>query len=516
MNDAGVQKPLDHHAYDYDALYRLTSESRSVGVSPTSSPTAGTFSYSYDPVGNRISRTTTGPVSQIIPNQSESFNANDQLGSASYDANGNTISSQGSVGVPPASSSSTLADIYSFDNKLIRRSTPDSKTIDLIYNTEGHRLTKLISENGLTTRLTTYLTDSNNPTGYSQVIEENDPLDTANPLRKVNLYGHDLISSQGSAGVPPASSSSVFYQYDGLGSVRSITDENGDLQETYDYDAYGTLIGLAKRNATTGVLESSLTANNPSLLTTSQYLYTGEQWDADLGMYFLRARYLSTNTGRFHTLDTYEGRNGEPLTLHKYLYVHGNPVMMNDPSGEFSLGEMSQVNGSLMQNLGQAFSNVGRGILRQLKERVWTVKKIGLSSGFPYFEHTFIWAKKRESRIGIGYHIFSTPDYLNYRAAVKSMSKSRTYNILVDGIFAILPQESPESLLGVPLKVASEKLVTLMTNLQFAIWNIWATNTIADFYLKPEGRSYPYKYNVDECDCKLWSEEAERKARLIS
>jgi len=150
----------------------------------------------------------------------------------------------------------------------------------------------------------------------------------------------NTISSQGSAGVPPASSSSVFYQYDGLGSVRSITDENGDLKETYDYDAYGTLIGLAKRNATTGVLESSPTANNPSLLTSSQYLYTGEQWDADLGMYFLRARYLSTNTGRFHTLDTYEGRNGEPLTLHKYLYVHGNPVNGIDPSGHFLIVEL--------------------------------------------------------------------------------------------------------------------------------------------------------------------------------
>ena len=45
--------------HTYDALYHLTSESRSVGVSPMSSPTSGTLSYSYDPVGNRISRTTT-------------------------------------------------------------------------------------------------------------------------------------------------------------------------------------------------------------------------------------------------------------------------------------------------------------------------------------------------------------------------------------------------------------------------------------------------------------------------
>ncbi|CAN0457038.1 unnamed protein product, partial [Discosporangium mesarthrocarpum] len=76
---------------------------------------------------------------------------------------------------------------------------------------------------------------------------------------------------------------------------------------------------------------------NADGLTENDYLYTGEQYDSDLGMYFLRARYLNPETGRFHTMDTYEGRNGEPLTLHKYLYAHGNPVMGLDPSGNATL-----------------------------------------------------------------------------------------------------------------------------------------------------------------------------------
>lgn len=60
--------------------------------------------------------------------------------------------------------------------------------------------------------------------------------------------------------------------------------------------------------------------------------FSEEQWP-DLGFYYLRARYLDPNLGRFHTLDTYEGRNGEPATLHKYLYTHANPVNLIDPSG---------------------------------------------------------------------------------------------------------------------------------------------------------------------------------------
>jgi len=39
-------------------------------------------------------------------------------------------------------------------------------------------------------------------------------------------------------------------------------------------------------------------------------------------------------------MDTYEGRTGEPLTLHKYLYAHSNPISNIDPSGNVaSLGE---------------------------------------------------------------------------------------------------------------------------------------------------------------------------------
>ncbi|MEO6477609.1 RHS repeat-associated core domain-containing protein, partial [Luteolibacter sp.] len=176
-------------------------------------------------------------------------------------------------------------------------------------------------------------------------------LDATNPLRKVNLYGHDLICTDSSSSNQPSTLNHQlsYYSYDGLGSVRGITDENGDLQETYDYDSYGILIGLAKRNPSTGELESA-GPTNPAIKPRSEFLYTGEQWDADLGMYFLRARYLNTNTGRFHTPDTYEGRKSEPLSQHKYLYVHANPISGIDPSGHMFLTELSVVEGELIRD----------------------------------------------------------------------------------------------------------------------------------------------------------------------
>src|SRR6185436_1637533 len=57
------------------------------------------------------------------------------------------------------------------------------------------------------------------------------------------------------------------------------------------------------------------------------------QWDPDLHLYYNRARYLDVDRGRFWTMDSYEGSQQDPLSLHKYLYAHDNPVNGIDPSG---------------------------------------------------------------------------------------------------------------------------------------------------------------------------------------
>ena len=44
---------------------------------------------------------------------------------------------------------------------------------------------------------------------------------------------------------------------------------------------------------------------------------------------------MSTETGTFISMDTYEGSIYDPDSLHKYLYANGNPVKYNDPSGNF-------------------------------------------------------------------------------------------------------------------------------------------------------------------------------------
>jgi len=81
----------------------------------------------------------------------------------------------------------------------------------------------------------------------------------------------------------------------------------------------------------------TITTSVPTLLasTASRHTghYRGEQWDSDLGLYYLRARYYNPITGRFVSRDPDDGDVTDPKTLHRYLYAGGDPINSWDPSG---------------------------------------------------------------------------------------------------------------------------------------------------------------------------------------
>ena len=319
--------------YAYDILHRLTGET----VADSNGP-SGTVGYTLDAVSNRPTRSSTLPG---VTAQTQSVDSNDRLTTDTTDANGNTLAS--------LLAGNTVTDIYDFENRLIRRTVPSGKTIDLLYDTDGHRTAKSV-QTASGTKTTRYFVDTQNPTGYAQVIEEHTTEAAATNLTAVYAYGHDLISQperlagaetdcsieqplagEGAvrrrlnphrltASPAPGAWNLSYFLYDGGGHVRALSDATGEITDTYAYDAYGILI------AQTGTTENN-------------YLYRGEQYDPDLRLYNQRARYLNPETGRFWTQDTYEGDPGTPATLHKYLYANSDPVMGWDPSGNFTMAE---------------------------------------------------------------------------------------------------------------------------------------------------------------------------------
>ena len=72
-------------------------------------------------------------------------------------------------------------------------------------------------------------------------------------------------------------------------------------------------------------------------------LYAGEQYNAETGLYYNRARYMDPTTGTFSSMDNYSGSIYDPVSLHKYLYANANPVTYTDPTGYFSFSELMVV-----------------------------------------------------------------------------------------------------------------------------------------------------------------------------
>ena len=212
-----------------------------------------------------------------------------------YDNNGNTLSK----------TIDGFQSTYSYDarNLLSGAQINDSGAVTNTgyqYDVDGIRIQK--TEDSTTID---YLIDPNHDN--AQVIRETD---NGSLINIDYLYGDDLIQQS------QASANERYYLYDGLGSTRLLSDSTGSITDTYDYEAFGSVLN-----------QSGATQNN--------YQFTGEQYDSTLDQYYLRARYYDPNSARFTQMDTWMGNNADPLSLHKYFYVGSDPINHIDPSGHF-------------------------------------------------------------------------------------------------------------------------------------------------------------------------------------
>jgi RHS repeat-associated protein len=233
------------------------------------------YEYTYDAVGNR--QTMTSPDGET----SYTYDAANRLTSVggvayTWDANGNLTSD----GVRS----------YSYDHaNRLTQVTQGSVTAEYVYNGDGVRTSKTVA--GETTEYALDLLAT-----LPVVISDTDA---------VYLYGLDIIAQQ--------QSERLYYVHDGLGSVRQLVDTTGQVETNYAYDPFGV-----------PVVEGD--GSNP-------YRYTGEAWDAEVELLYLRARYYQPEVGRFLTKDPWAGGVWRPGTLNAYVYVANNSVNIGDPAG---------------------------------------------------------------------------------------------------------------------------------------------------------------------------------------
>ena len=276
--------------YEYDKTYKLLKETITY-----QDQTVSETSYTYDNVGNRLSMTSNGIT------VSYTYDKNNRLISEgsntyTYDNNGNIILQTGTA--------ETVSYSYDYNNRLksaVTSNETGSVIVEYNYDIDGIRVEKIVD--GI--NVSRYTVDKNRI--YAQVMEERD---SEGKLVVSYVYGDDLISQKRGDAIS-------YYHFDGLGSTRALTDAEGKITDTYTYGAFGTLIEV------TGS-------------TLNEYLFTGQQYDNNVGFYYLRARYMNPSIGRFLTMDTYEGNVFDPESLHKYTYCNNDPVNFVDYLGLYS------------------------------------------------------------------------------------------------------------------------------------------------------------------------------------
>ena len=108
--------------------------------------------------------------------------------------------------------------------------------------------------------------------------------------------------------------STGYYLYDARGSVSGITNEEGQVYQSYRYSVTGEITFGAPQYE-------------------NEYTYNGESYNPNIESQYLRARYYCVVTATFLTEDSYLGNQTEPLTLNRYNYCVSSYLNYTDPSG---------------------------------------------------------------------------------------------------------------------------------------------------------------------------------------
>ncbi|NVP17678.1 hypothetical protein HUU51_03085 [Candidatus Gracilibacteria bacterium] len=302
----------------YDDIYRLTN------VNETNSGTL-LESFNYDDVGNRIN----------------SFNINTGSG-ASFDYETNILNQYTTLSGSISSyelqkiieeiqtGSGTTETITTYTGSLV---TTNENT-NFVYDNNGNlknngtfefsydyknRLTKVETSSGIIAQYSydvlnrRYLKELENEKveyiySNENILSEkvtdlvNQTTTTKNYINGIGL--DDLIAYEENNDI-------YYYHKNHLGSVEGISNSSGNIVVSYEYDSFGNF------EITSG------TDNG------NTRLYTGREYNSEIGLYYLRARYYNSELGRFISRDPIDIADDVNL----YSYVGNNSLNYVDLMG---------------------------------------------------------------------------------------------------------------------------------------------------------------------------------------
>ena len=259
--------------YTYDSMSRLLSETEGGRVDR----------YSYDLCGNRLEKVSgCERESYVYNSKNQLTERRDGTGSWRYefDSQGNLLKESGPK--------ETLRYEYNPRNQQSKVHLGECCIQENLY--DGENLRAGMIEHG---KRRTFLFMNR------EIVAELNASDTPES-RFIRGYGAAALEHNGKQ---------YGIHHDEQLSTGWITGADGTVENAYEYDAFGNLLRSQ--------------GNVPNRL-----LYGGQQYDPEVGQYYLRARYYNPVVGRFTQEDPYRGDG-----LNLYAYCANNPVTYSDPSG---------------------------------------------------------------------------------------------------------------------------------------------------------------------------------------
>jgi RHS repeat-associated protein len=300
-----IKQGQETFAYSYDMLSRLAGLQRPNGVRT---------SRSYDAAGRLERLTHLNGANQFIEEFRYAYNADDEIENIQPVASAQLLPTARQAGSADAANRVTQFDqaSYTFDaegqttsktdaqgttqydwdsrGRLTSATLPGGQTVGYSYDAMGRRASRTAAG-----QTTSFLYD-----GEDVVLDRSGNAVTADYL---NGPGIDNKLRQSSA-----SSGTLYFLQDHLGSTASLTNASGGVVESQQYEAFGASAG------------STLT----------RYGYTGRERDPSTGLLFYRARWYDPHQGRFLSEDP---SMPDVADLNSYAYVGNNPLSWVDPSG---------------------------------------------------------------------------------------------------------------------------------------------------------------------------------------
>ncbi|HEY0197053.1 MAG TPA: RHS repeat-associated core domain-containing protein [Rhodanobacter sp.] len=274
-------------SYQYDPLDRLKEFDNSAAMVEQS--------FTYNPTGDRLSKTETGQSAQVYGYQIGSHRLTGVGATArTLDANGNTTAMTDPSGA--------LIGLGYDDRNLLTTVTSGTSTIGSYqYNGQNVRVWRTITEPSVGQAAMVY-----DPTGTGNLYGE---YFAADYREYVYLNGIPVAAATDAGRAAPG----ISYLYaDQLGTVRAVANTAAVVNYQWPWlnNAFGELPPMGTGNYYTR--------------------FPGQYYDVETGLHYNGNRYYDPNTGRYLQSDPMGLSGGQ---IDTYAYVGGNPLSYTDPFG---------------------------------------------------------------------------------------------------------------------------------------------------------------------------------------